>query len=163
MVTEVWDPLSNESAFFSFLFSSSPIKFTWTLAVTVQHTTHITAKMSDMKASVTETKAGFHVEGYEKIEYDFTFTDNVFDKNNGELAKCFERWQRCLAIMDLNIFELYGTQMQAYFEHHGLELKIHKTMIGEKAKSIETFLSIVDSMNEFGSVPCTMLSVLASC
>jgi len=106
--------------------------------------------MSDMKASVTETKAGFHVEGYEKIEYDFTFIDNIFDTSKPELAKCFERWQRCLAVMDMNIFNVYGKQMQAYFDHHGLELKIHKTMIGEKAKSIETFLSIVDSMNEFG-------------
>ena len=108
--------------------------------------------MSDFTASVTETKAGFHVEGYEKIEYDFTFIDNIFDKKNGELAKLYERWQRCLAVMDLNIFNVYGQQMQEYFDHYGLELKIHKTMIGEKAKSIETFLSIVDSMNEFGKL-----------
>jgi 3-dehydroquinate synthase len=31
--------------------------------------------MSDLKASVVETKNGFHVEGYEKIEYDFSFLD----------------------------------------------------------------------------------------
>lgn len=106
--------------------------------------------MSDLKASVTETKAGFHVEGYEKIEYDFTFLDGVFNKQNSQLADCFTRWKRCLAIMDLNIFNLYGQQLQDYFDHHGLELKVHKTMIGEKAKSMETLLSIVDSMNEFG-------------
>ncbi|KAK0796893.1 hypothetical protein LTR75_010041 [Friedmanniomyces endolithicus] len=109
--------------------------------------------MSDMQASVTETKAGFHVEGYEKIEYDFSFVDGVFDKSHLELAQKFERWNRCLAIMDLNIFNLYGKQMQEYFTHHNIELKIHKTMIGEKAKSIETYLSIVDSMNEFGEQP----------
>ncbi|KAF2765163.1 3-dehydroquinate synthase [Teratosphaeria nubilosa] len=108
--------------------------------------------MSDMKASVQETKAGFHVEGYEKIEYDFTFIDNVFDKKKDELAQCFKRWQRCLAVMDLNIFNMYGNQMQEYFDHHGIELKIHKTMIGEKAKSLETFTSIVDSMTEFGII-----------
>ena len=106
--------------------------------------------MSDMNASVTETKAGFHVEGYEKIEYDFTFLDGVFDKKNPQLADCFKRWQRCLAVMDLNIFNVYGPQLQAYFDHHNVELKIHKTMIGEKAKSMETLLSIVDSMNDFG-------------
>ena len=106
-----------------------------------------------MKASVQETKAGFHVEGYEKIEYDFTFIDNIFDVKNGELAECFKRWQRCLAVMDLNIFNIYGKQMQTYFDHYSLELKIHKTMIGEKAKSIETYLSIVDSMTEFGRLP----------
>lgn len=107
-------------------------------------------KMSDMKASVTETKKGFHVEGYEKIEYDFSFIDGVFDKQKGDLAECFSRWRRCLAVMDMNIYNVYGKQMQEYFEHHGLELKIHTTMIGEKAKSIDTFLSIVDSMTEFG-------------
>lgn len=84
--------------------------------------------MSDMKASVKETEAGFHVEGYEKIEYDFSFVDNVFDPRNGELAQCFNQWKRCLAIMDLNIFTLYGKQMQEYFDHFGIDLKVHKTM-----------------------------------
>ncbi|KAF2090647.1 3-dehydroquinate synthase [Saccharata proteae CBS 121410] len=106
--------------------------------------------MSDLKATVAETPTGFHVEGYEKIEYDFTFLDGVFDKQNDQLAKCYERWQRCLAVMDLNIFNVYGKQMQEYFDHHNIDLKIHKTMIGEKAKSMDTLLSIVDSMNEFG-------------
>ena len=106
--------------------------------------------MSDLRASVVETKAGFHVEGYEKIEYDFTFLDGIFDTRNCDLAKCYERWGRCLAVMDLNIFNVYGEQMQEYFDHFSLDLQIHKTMIGEKAKSMETLLSIVDSMNEFG-------------
>lgn len=106
--------------------------------------------MSDMKASVEETKTGFRVEGYEKIEYDFTFLDGVFNKENGQLAKCYERWGRALAVMDANIFDIYGEQLQEYFDHHKLELQIHKTMIGEKAKSMDTLLSIVDSMNKFG-------------
>lgn len=39
--------------------------------------------------------------------------------------------------------------MERYFEHYGLEPKVHKTKIGEKAKIIPIFLSIVDSMTEF--------------
>lgn len=106
--------------------------------------------MSDLTASVSETKNGFHVEGYEKIEYDFTFLDGVFDVQNSNLADCYKRWGRVLAVTDLNIYTLYGKQMEGYFSHHGLELKIHKTKIGEKAKTVATLLSIVDSMNEFG-------------
>lgn len=106
--------------------------------------------MSDLKATVTETKRGFHVEGYEKIEYDFTFIDGIFDTNHSDLADCYTKWGRCLAVMDLNIFNVYGTKMLAYFEHYGLNLEVHKTMIGEKAKSMDTLLSIVDSMNKFG-------------
>lgn len=108
--------------------------------------------MSDLKASVVETNNGFHVEGYEKIEYDFTFLDGVFNPQNKQLADCYKRWGRALAIMDLNIYNLYGKQMEQYFSHYQLELKIHKTKIGEKAKSIETFLSIVDSMTDFGII-----------
>jgi 3-dehydroquinate synthase len=108
--------------------------------------------MSDLKATVSETKDGFHVEGYEKIEYDFTFLDGIFDVEKPQLAKCYERWGRCLAVMDLNIHNIYGEQMEKYFSHHNLELKIHKTMIGEKAKSLDTLTEIVDSMTDFGII-----------
>lgn len=111
--------------------------------------------MSDLKATVVETKSksghnGFHVEGYEKIEYDFTFIDGIFDVKNSNLADCYRKWKRCLAVTDQNIYNVYGKQMEAYFAHYDLELKIHKTKIGEKAKTMPTLLSIVDSMNEFG-------------
>lgn len=108
--------------------------------------------MSDLKATVAETTNGFHVEGYEKIEYDFTFLDGVFELPNLELANLYEKWGRCLAIMDRNIYELYGNKMKKYFERHDLELKIHQTMIGEKAKSLDTFTNIVDSMTDFGII-----------
>jgi len=111
--------------------------------------------MSDLKATVTETTTsashvGFHVEGYEKIEYDFTIMDGVFDVKNPELANCYKKWKRCLAVTDLNIYNVYGKEMEKYFEHYSLELVVHKTKIGEKAKTMPTLLSIVDSMNEFG-------------
>ena len=108
--------------------------------------------MSDMKAFVTETKTGFHVEGYEKIEYDFTFLDGVFDVKNPQLADCYRKWGRALAVMDLNVYNVYGDQIDKYFQSYDLTLKIHKTKIGEKAKTIPTLLSIVDSMTEFGII-----------
>ncbi|KAL8995399.1 MAG: hypothetical protein Q9188_006824 [Gyalolechia gomerana] len=106
--------------------------------------------MSDLTASVLETKNGFHVDGYEKISYDFTFLDGVFDIQNRQLAECYQKWGRVLAVTDMNVFDMYGEQIEKYFEHYKLELKVHKTKIGEKAKTIPTFLSIVDSMTEFG-------------
>lgn len=106
--------------------------------------------MSDMKATVQPTEAGFAVTGYEKITYDFTFLDGIFDPNNSQLADCYAPWRRCLAVMDLNIHQLYGAQVAAYFEKYNIELRVHTTAIGEKAKSIDTMLGIVDSMNDFG-------------
>ncbi len=106
--------------------------------------------MSDLQATVIETKNGFHVDGYEKISYDFTFLDGVFNPENPQLAACYERWGRVLAVTDLNVYNIYGDQIEKYFKHHNIALKVHKTKIGEKAKTIPTFLSIVDSMTEFG-------------
>ncbi|KAI1384966.1 Dehydroquinate synthase-like protein [Hypoxylon trugodes] len=108
--------------------------------------------MSDFKANVQETKNGFHVEGYEKIEYDFTFVDGVFDIANPNLANCYKAWGRVLAVTDKNVFALYGPKMENYFNHYNLKLKVHQTSIGEKAKTIDTFLEIVDSMTEFGII-----------
>ncbi|SLM39880.1 hypothetical protein LPUS_10531 [Lasallia pustulata] len=106
--------------------------------------------MSDLTAAVIETKNGFHVDGYEKISYDFTFLDGVFNTENAQLAECYKPWGRVLAVTDLNVYNVYGEQIEEYFKHYDLDLKVHKTKIGEKAKTIPTFLSIVDSMTEFG-------------
>lgn len=106
--------------------------------------------MSDLTATVQKTKDGFHVDGYEKISYDFTFLDGVFNVENPQLAECYKKWNRVLAVTDLNVYNVYGEQIEKYFKHYKLALKVHKTKIGEKAKTIPTFLSIVDSMTEFG-------------
>lgn len=106
--------------------------------------------MSDCKASVTERPDGFHVEGYEKIEYDFAFIDDIMNAERNELAECYKKWGRCLAVMDKNMFGLYGSKLKSYFEHHDINLDVHQTPVGEKAKSMETLLSIVDSMTKFG-------------
>lgn len=108
--------------------------------------------MSDLKATVSETTQGFHVEGYEKISYDFSFVDGVFDVENPGLANCYKVWGRVLAVMDKNVYGLYGDKMEQYFSHYGLALTVHKTSIGEKAKTIDTFLSICDSMTAFGII-----------
>ncbi|KAL8937303.1 MAG: hypothetical protein Q9216_004491 [Gyalolechia sp. 2 TL-2023] len=81
--------------------------------------------MSDLTASVLETKNGFHVDGYEKISYDFTFLDGVFDVENRQLAECYQKWGRVLAVTDMNVFDMYGEQIERYFEHYKLDLKSH--------------------------------------
>jgi hypothetical protein len=130
----------------AFLFPRYPLLFNFYHYLSCNST----FKMSDFKATVEETKNGFHVDGYERISYDFTFLDGVFNPENPQLARCYEDRGRVLAVTDLNVYNLYGKQIEAYFQHHGLDLTFHKTKIGEKAKTIPTLLSIVDSMTEFG-------------
>lgn len=108
--------------------------------------------MSDLTATVSETSTGFHVEGYEKITYDFTFLDGVFNVENPQLADMYKKWGRCLAVTDINVCALYGAQMEQYFQTHGIRLVIHKTKIGEQAKTMDTLLSICDAITDFGII-----------
>lgn len=108
--------------------------------------------MSDLTATVSETELGFHVEGYEKISYGFTFLDGVFNTKNSQLADMYRKHKRCLAVTDINVDRIYGGEMKEYFEFHNIKLVIHKTKIGEKAKTMETLLSICDAMNDFGII-----------
>ncbi|KAI0135353.1 Dehydroquinate synthase-like protein [Daldinia grandis] len=108
--------------------------------------------MSDFKATVEETKRGFHVEGYEKIEYDFTFVDGIFDIAKPNLAECYLKWGRALAIMDRQVYAIYGSKIEEYFDYHNIKITVHQTSIGETAKNMDTFLGIVDKMTEFGII-----------
>lgn len=108
--------------------------------------------MSDMSATVSVTPQGFAVAGYEKLNYDFKFIDNVFDPAKGDLADCYTKWGRVLAVMDENMKSIYGSAVQAYFDHHKLPLTVHAMPVGEKAKTIASLLGIVDAMNTFGII-----------
>jgi 3-dehydroquinate synthase len=63
--------------------------------------------MSDMSAIISPTTNGFHIEGYEKITYDFRFVDNIFDPQKSDLADCYQSWGRCLVIIDSNVYKLW--------------------------------------------------------
>lgn len=108
--------------------------------------------MSDMNATVSETLDGFAVAGYEKINYDFKFLDNVFAPKNPQLADCYKKWDRVLAVMDENMEGLYGASIKEYFDHYEIPLTIHAMPVGEKAKTIHSLLGIVDAMNNFGII-----------
>ncbi|KAK9693304.1 hypothetical protein K7432_013990 [Basidiobolus ranarum] len=108
--------------------------------------------MSDMKATVQSSTNAFHIEGYEKITYDFKFVHGIFNSENGDLAECYKKWGRCLAVVDHNVSEHYGEQMADYFKHYNLTLKVFSVHIGEQGKTMSTFLSIVDAFAEFGLV-----------
>ncbi|MDZ8081653.1 MAG: sedoheptulose 7-phosphate cyclase [Nostoc sp. DcaGUA01] len=99
------------------------------------------------KLQATETK--FHIEAYEKIEYELVYVDGVFDIANPELAEIYRSFGRCLAVIDTNVYNFYGTQIEKYFRYYGLELRIFALTISEPNKSIQTFEKIIDVFADF--------------
>lgn len=108
--------------------------------------------MSDLQARVTTRHRAFHVEGYEKIEYDLIFVDGVFALDNPELAASYCPYGRALMVVDETVDGLYGDEIRSYFHHHDIELTVIPVQIRETAKSLDTFEQIVAAFNSFGLV-----------
>ncbi|MEC4983186.1 MAG: sedoheptulose 7-phosphate cyclase [Oscillatoria sp. PMC 1068.18] len=107
--------------------------------------------------TVTQTKLEiadntFKVQGYQKIEYDLVYVDGAFKKENSEIAESYQKFGRCLAVIDEKINKLYGDQIQAYFQYHNIALKIFPIAIPEWKKSLETIEKIIDAFAEFGLI-----------
>ncbi|MBD2463488.1 sedoheptulose 7-phosphate cyclase [Oscillatoria sp. FACHB-1407] len=105
--------------------------------------------MSNIQAQLSTTSTGFRVEGYEKIEFDFQFVEWLFDIRQSNLANYYTTLKRCLAIVDETVNQLYGAQLQHYFQHYGIELTIFPVSIKEPSKTIATWQTIIDAFCRF--------------
>jgi 3-dehydroquinate synthase len=105
--------------------------------------------MSTVQAKFEATENTFHVEGYEKIEFSLEFIEGLFEVSNTALAESYRGFERCLAVVDHNVNRLYGAQMRNYFQHYDIDLTIFAVAIEEPAKTINTFLAIVDAFSSF--------------
>ncbi|MBW4665700.1 MAG: sedoheptulose 7-phosphate cyclase [Chroococcus sp. CMT-3BRIN-NPC107] len=108
--------------------------------------------MTTVQAKFAATETAFHVEGYEKIEFSLVFVNGAFDVKNPELAESYKNFGRCLAVVDRNVNRLYGSQIEAYFQHYGIDLSIFELSITEPTKTLETFEAIIDAFADFGLV-----------
>ncbi|MBD2059776.1 sedoheptulose 7-phosphate cyclase [Oculatella sp. FACHB-28] len=108
--------------------------------------------MSNIQAQLSSTATGFQVEGYEKIELNFQIVDSIFDLRKSDLADHYTRLGRCLAVVDHNVYRLYGSYLQQYFQHYGIDLTIFPVAIEEPDKTITTFQTIIDAFSRFNLV-----------
>jgi len=103
-------------------------------------------------ATVDATETSFHVEAYEKVDYQLTMVTGVFDTDHPQLADAYRPFGRCLAVVDEAVLALYGDQMRAYFDHHGIDLTVFPVRVREVDKSLRTVEQIVDAFADFGLV-----------
>ncbi|MER3433675.1 MAG: 3-dehydroquinate synthase [Leptolyngbya sp. ERB_1_1] len=105
--------------------------------------------MSSVHAKVESTAQSFHLEGYEKIEFNLDLIEGLFEVGNPALADNYRGLGRCLAVVDHNVDQLYGEQLRSYFEYYDIDLTVFAIEITEPAKTIETFLKITDAFCDF--------------
>ncbi|WAL59097.1 sedoheptulose 7-phosphate cyclase [Thermocoleostomius sinensis] len=108
--------------------------------------------MGNVQATFTATDTAFHVEGYEKIDFSLLYVDGVFRIGNAEIADSYKKFGRCLMVIDATVYELYGTQVQQYFQHYGIDLTPFPITIRETDKTLQSFEKIIDAFADFGLV-----------
>merc|ERR1711933_21823 len=62
----------------------------------------------------------------------------VFDLENPLMANRFKAYGRCVTVMDARVYDIYGAELHADFEHHGLGLEVFPLGIDEQQKSMRT-------------------------
>jgi len=105
--------------------------------------------MSIVQSKLEATESAFHIEAYEKIEYSLVYVDGVFNIENPELAECYQKFGRCLAVVDSNVYKHYGNKMKQYFEYYDIDVTVFPITITEPNKTIQTFEKIVDAFADF--------------
>jgi len=105
-----------------------------------------------IQPSLTATDTAFHVEAYEKIEYSLRYVDGAFAAGNPAVASSYQRFGRCLMVVDSTVYDLYGEQMRSYFAHYGISLTAFPVIIPETGKTMRTVERLVDTFGEFGLV-----------
>lgn len=102
--------------------------------------------------TLTATSHAFHVEAYEKIDYSMVLVDGAFSPGSPHLADAYRPYGRCLMVVDSAVLALYGEQMQAYFDHHDIDLTLFPVTVKEVDKTLGTVERIVDAFGDFGLV-----------
>ena len=108
--------------------------------------------MGNVQATFRATETAFHVEGYEKIDFSLLYVEGAFAIANPEIAESYRQFGRCLMVVDATVYGLYGEQIQDYFKHHQIALKVFPVTIKETDKTLRTFEQIVDAFADFGLV-----------
>ncbi len=108
--------------------------------------------MGTPHATFAATETAFHVTGYEKIDFSLVYVNGVFNIKNTEIADSYQKIGRCLAVIDNNVYRLYGDQIKSYFRYYDIDLTVFPITITEPAKTMATFEQIVDAFADFGLI-----------
>lgn len=84
-----------------------------------------------------------------EIAQTYHMVNDIFNTRNNNLADLYTAWKRCLIIVDLSVFDLYGSQMRNYFDIYGIAATIHSTRMTEDRKNVETLLEVCSWITEF--------------
>lgn len=92
--------------------------------------------------SVVQAQDGYVVKGGEPVSHTYHFVTSVFDSKNDLIARIYKPWQRCICLIDHNIYDLHEKGIQMYFATYGIRLSAHRVEVIEERKDFPKLLEI---------------------
>ena len=108
------------------------------------------AKPTKADYIIEPTSNGYNCSSSLRIAHTYQFVSGVFNSGNPELANMYKDHKRVLAIVDHNVFDIYGEKMNEYFNSHGIKPTLHRAVVGEDNKSVDNMLQYCQYMTDFG-------------
>ena len=87
-----------------------------------------------------------------EIKQTFHYIPNAFDPSQATIADLYKPWDRCLAIVDHNVYDLHGTKLRSYFKAHNIKLTLQRACITEENKSMDQALEVCGWLRDFDLV-----------
>lgn len=92
----------------------------------------------------------FEVTASYTLRAEVKLVSGVLDPQHPVLASVYGQRQRCVAIVDQTVDELYGETLRAYFEHHGIPLQVLGIRAWEADKTTETVYRLLKFLGKDG-------------
>lgn len=83
------------------------------------------------------------------VSHSYHFVNDIFNPDSPNLAELYIPWKRCLAIVDHNVYNIYGERLVAYFQAHGIAATVQPMIITEDRKDVENLLKICGWITDF--------------
>ena len=101
-----------------------------------------------MASSFTQAST-YSVSSYIEITHSYHFVNHIFDTEVANLANLYKPYQRCLAIVDHSVYNLYGDKIKRYFKAYEIEVTIRSAYITEDNKSLEALQEVCSWITDF--------------
>ncbi|MEM8778539.1 MAG: sedoheptulose 7-phosphate cyclase [Cyanobacteria bacterium P01_G01_bin.49] len=100
--------------------------------------------------AASEDSRSFEISASYTLKAKVKLVNGVFDPENHTLADVYSHRDRCVAIVDQTVDELYGESLRRYFEYHEIPLKLLACRAWESDKTPETVHRLLQFLGKDG-------------
>lgn len=98
---------------------------------------------------ITESENGIAVKTSMPINHGYTFESDVFATSSQPIADMYRTLNRCLCLVDANVYRFLDTKIEDYFRHHKIAAVVRPVEVTEERKDLEKLSEVCEMFVEY--------------